>query len=65
MGFPGETEEQFENTVDLCKKVGFFKAYISEYSDRPMTAAHKIYKDDVSHKEKKRRWLILENLINH
>ncbi|MEK7127829.1 MAG: MiaB/RimO family radical SAM methylthiotransferase [Patescibacteria group bacterium] len=64
VGFPGETKEQFENTVDLCKKVGFYKAYISEYSDRPIAAAHKIFKDDVPHVEKKRRWLILENLIN-
>lgn len=64
VGFPGETKEQFENTVDLCKKVGFYKAYISEYSDRPIAAAHKIFKDDVPHEEKKRRWLILENLIN-
>ena len=29
VGFPTETEEQFQNTVKLCKKVGFFKAYIS------------------------------------
>lgn len=65
VGFPGETKEQFKNTVDLCKKVGFYKAYISEYSDRPMTIAHKTLKDDVSHKEKKRRWRILEKMINH
>ncbi|MDO8514914.1 MAG: MiaB/RimO family radical SAM methylthiotransferase, partial [bacterium] len=64
VGFPGETEEQFNNTVDLCKTVGFFKAYVSEYSDRQITAAHKIFKDDIMPVEKKRRWLILDNLIN-
>lgn len=64
VGFPGETEEQFNNTVKLCKKVGFYKAYISEYSDRPIAAAHNIFKNDVSPAEKKRRWLVLENLIN-
>lgn len=64
VGFCGETEEQFAHTVDLAKKVGFSKAYISMYSDRPMTAAHKVYKDDVPHIEKKRRWLILEEMIN-
>lgn len=64
VGFPQETKKQFQNTVDLCKKVGFYKAYISIYSDRPLTTAHKIYKDDVSHSEKKRRWQILEDLIN-
>jgi tRNA-2-methylthio-N6-dimethylallyladenosine synthase len=64
VGFCGETKEQFENTVDLCKQVGFSKAYVAMYSDRPMTAAHKVYTDDVPHAEKKRRWKILEEMIN-
>jgi tRNA-2-methylthio-N6-dimethylallyladenosine synthase len=64
VGFCGETEAQFNNTVELVKQVGFTKAYISMYSDRPMTAAHKAYQDNVSHAEKKRRWQILDNLIN-
>jgi len=37
---------------------------VSMYSDRVMTAAHKVYQDDVSHQEKKRRWQIIEELIN-
>lgn len=64
VGFCEETDEQFQNTVDLCQRVGFYKAYVSMYSDRPFTAAHKAYKDDVTHVEKKRRWQILEDLIN-
>lgn len=64
VGFCGETERQFQNTVSLARKVGFTKAYVSMYSDRPMTAAHKVYVDDVPHAEKKRRWTILEELIN-
>ncbi len=64
VGFCGETADQFEHTVDLAKKVGFSKAYVAMYSDRPMTAAHKAYTDDVPHAEKKRRWQILEELIN-
>lgn len=64
VGFCGETEKQFENTVELCKKVGFSKAYVAIYSDRPMTAAHKAYQDDVPYREKKRRWKILDELIN-
>lgn len=63
VGFPGETEEQFQNTVDLCKKIGFEKAYVSIYSPRPGTAAYKL-KDNVPHKEKRRRWRVLEELIN-
>lgn len=64
VGFCGETKKQFENTVKLAEKANFTKAYISMYSDRPITAAHKVYKDNISYKEKKRRWQILENLIN-
>lgn len=64
VGFCGETEAEFENTVKLCKKVGFEKAYISMYSPRPATTASKVFTDDVPHKTKKNRWQILENLIN-
>jgi len=64
VGFCGETEEEFKDTIDLVKKANFYKAYISMYSDRPMTVAHKNLKDDVSYKIKKQRWQILENLIN-
>jgi tRNA-2-methylthio-N6-dimethylallyladenosine synthase len=64
VGFCGETKEEFEETVNLVKKVGFYKAYIAMYSDRPMTAAHKVLKDNIPHLEKKRRWRILEELIN-
>jgi len=64
VGFCGETDAEFENTVKLCKKVGFSWAYVSRYSPRFNTAATKVFKDDVSHTVKKKRWLVLENLIN-
>jgi tRNA-2-methylthio-N6-dimethylallyladenosine synthase len=64
VGFPGETEKQFENTLELCKKIKFDKAYISQYSERSGTPSAKL-PDDVSATEKKRRWKILDNLINH
>ncbi len=64
VGFCGETRKQFENTVKLAKTVGFSKAYVAIYSDRPLTAAHKVFKDDIPFAEKKRRWLVLEELIN-
>lgn len=63
VGFPGETKKAFENTVKLCKEVGFEKAYIAKYSPRPGTAAFKL-KDGVLPVEKKRRWRVLEKLIN-
>ncbi|MBI3980466.1 radical SAM protein [Candidatus Microgenomates bacterium] len=64
VGFCGETNEQFNNTVKLCREVGFYKAYISQYSDRSLTAAHKAFKDNVSHAEKERRWKVLDKLVN-
>lgn len=64
VGFPGETKAQFDDTVKLAIEVGYVKAYVSIYSDRPQTAAHKIYPDDIPHPEKKRRWQVLEDLIN-
>ena len=63
VGFPAETKQAFKDTVKLCKKVGFVKAYIARYSPRPGTAAHHL-KDDISPEEKKRRWQILDKLIN-
>ncbi|MBI3282653.1 MiaB/RimO family radical SAM methylthiotransferase [Candidatus Curtissbacteria bacterium] len=65
VGFPGETEEQFQNTVRLAKQVNFAYAYVSKYSDRPLTAAHKAFPDDIPHAEKERRWHLLDQLINH
>jgi len=64
VGFCGETDEEFKSTVELCKFVGFEKAYISMYSPRFGTAATKVFQDDVPHNIKKSRWSILENLVN-
>lgn len=64
VGFCGETDEQFKNTVDLCKTVDYEKAYISIYSQRPLTAATKIWADDIPHPIKNNRWKTLEDLIN-
>lgn len=64
VGFPGESKEAFNNTVKLCKKVKFSVGYVSEYSDRPVTAAHKVFGDDIDHGEKNRRFHILDRLTN-
>jgi len=64
VGFPKETKKAFENTVKLCKKVGFRVAYIAKYSPRPGTAADKAFEDNVSYKEKTCRFHILDQLIN-
>ena len=64
VGFCGETEKEFHNTVDLCRRVGFAWAFVSMYSVRPMTVASKVFEDDVPHEIKKKRWLILDELVN-
>ncbi|OQY68714.1 hypothetical protein B6D29_00455 [Microgenomates bacterium UTCPR1] len=64
VGFCGETEEEFSNTVNLCKRADFSWAFISQYSTRPMTAATRNLKDNISHSVKEKRWLILDKLIN-
>lgn len=62
VGFPGETNKQFNNTVKLFKKAKFDLAYIARYSPRPYTAAYKMI-DDVALIEKKRREKLLNSVL--
>jgi len=62
VGFPGETKKDFNETVDVVKKVGFKKAYIACYSPRPGTKAEKL-KDNIPQKEKERREKALREII--
>jgi len=64
VGFPGETEKDFQDTVKLAKKAGFKIAFIAQYSPRPGTASYRLYQDNISPQIKKKRWQILEDLIN-
>lgn len=64
VGFPGETDEEFEDTVRLAQKASWQIAFVAIYSPRPGTASWRIYSDDIPHAVKKARWEILENLIN-
>ncbi|HWQ60468.1 MAG TPA: MiaB/RimO family radical SAM methylthiotransferase [Candidatus Fimivivens sp.] len=62
VGFPGETVEDFEETMDIARRVKFEKAYVARYSPRPGTASAKL-PDDVSREEKIRRFRELDRLI--
>lgn len=62
VGFPTESQEQFEKTVKLFNEIKFDMVYIAQYSIRSNTSAAKL-KDDVSQKEKKRRWKILNEIL--
>ncbi|HTK04073.1 MAG TPA: tRNA (N6-isopentenyl adenosine(37)-C2)-methylthiotransferase MiaB [Candidatus Eisenbacteria bacterium] len=63
VGFCGETEEQFEDTVSMYKEADFDVSYTAMYSPRSGTAAYKAFKDDVPRLEKKRRWLKLQGVM--
>lgn len=64
VGFPGESEKDFLQTVDLAKQLDFKVAFVAQYSPRPGTAAYRLYPDDISPQTKKKRWQILDDLIN-
>lgn len=64
VGFPGETEEEFADTVSLAQTVDWKIAFVAIYSPRPGTAAWRMYEDNIPHAEKKRRYDILDELIN-
>lgn len=55
VGFPGETEAQFQGTMDLLAELKLDKAHIAKFSARPGTVAAKLMLDDVPPEEKERR----------
>lgn len=63
VGFPNETEEQFQDTLSLVEEVGFEAAYTFIYSPRENTPAAKM-KDNVSMEEKKDRLQRLNKIVN-
>ncbi len=54
VGFPGETERDFDETVDLVRRVGYKNSFIFKYSPRPGTSAARL-PDNVDASEKARR----------
>jgi tRNA-2-methylthio-N6-dimethylallyladenosine synthase len=64
VGFPGETQEDFQNTLDIIDEVKFDESFSFIYSPRPNTPAAKM-EDDVSPLEKKERLNILQEKLNN
>ncbi len=61
VGFPGETEDDFEATLDALRRVRFAGIFSFRYSPRPLTAAARLA-DDVPLEVKRRRLLELQAL---
>ena len=63
IGFPGETEEDFNNTMKLIDEVGFDKSFSFIYSKRPGTLASNL-PDDVKSSVKKHRLSLIQDKLN-
>ena len=63
IGFPGETENDFNDTVNLIDEIGFDKSFSFIYSKRPGTIASS-FADDVSAETKKKRLTIIQERLN-
>ncbi len=62
VGFPTETDKEFEDTVDVMTQVQFDSAFIFKYSPRKGTLAEKKYTDDVPEEKKTERIVRLNTL---
>ena len=62
VGFPGETQQDFEGTVKVLEEVRFDKVHTAAYSPRPGTIAWRKIPDDVSAEEKQDRKHFLEDM---
>lgn len=62
IGFPGETEADFQATMKLVEEIGFDGAFSFLYSARPGTPAAAL-EDDVSEEEKQRRLALLQHRL--
>jgi tRNA-2-methylthio-N6-dimethylallyladenosine synthase len=62
VGFPGESQAQFQRTYDLLAEIKLDVAHLARYSTRPGTVAERRMPDDVPEEEKWRRFRLLEEL---
>ena len=62
VGFPGESDADFDDTLTLTRAVGYHSMFSFKYSPRPNTLADQRLADDVSEEEKTRRIVALQAL---
>ena len=63
VGFPGETDEDFEQTLDIARRVRYINSYSFKYSPRPHTAAATM-PNQIPENIKRERLAILDNTLN-
>ena len=63
VGFPGETDSDFEQTLDIARRVKYINSYSFKYSPRPHTAAA-LMPDQIPENIKRERLKILDNTLN-
>jgi len=62
VGFPGETEAQFQRTYDMLAELRLDVVHLARYSPRPQTVSARTMEDDVPPEEKWRRFRLIEEL---
>jgi tRNA-2-methylthio-N6-dimethylallyladenosine synthase len=62
VGFPGESEAQFDNSVEVLKAMRPDMTHVARYSPRPGTLSARTMPDDVPDEEKLRRFRVIETL---
>jgi tRNA-2-methylthio-N6-dimethylallyladenosine synthase len=62
VGFPGETDDDFERTLELLGQVEYHEIYSFMYSPRTQTVSAKLYNDDVPEEKKKERLKYVQNI---
>jgi tRNA-2-methylthio-N6-dimethylallyladenosine synthase len=62
VGFPGESDRDFEETLSLTAAVGYHSMFSFKYSPRPQTRADKLLADDVTEEQKTERIVALQAL---
>ena len=63
VGFPGETDSDFEQTLEIARRVRYINSYSFKYSPRPHTAAA-LMPDQIGEKVKRERLAILDGVLN-
>jgi tRNA-2-methylthio-N6-dimethylallyladenosine synthase len=62
VGFPGETDAEFEQTLELLRDLEYDEIFSFAYSPRPQTVSAKLYADDIPQQIKKSRLAAVQNL---